>query len=151
MLYEFLKKSVDRHLDETLPLIQQLTEMDIMSRPTPEVREIGEVVLHLVRSLEYYMQGIVKNQWESLPYTLETHDSAESIVKLAEDVFVRVKQYMSIVPSMDLSRVIDTFNRPATVSEIILEMIEHSVHHRGQITVYYRLLGIKPSHVPYII
>ena len=151
MLYEFLKKSVDRHLDETLPLIQQLTEMDIMSRPTPEVREIGEVVLHLVRSLEYYMQGIVKNQWESLPYTLETYDSAESIVKLAEDVFVRVKQYMSIVPSMDLSRVIDTFNRPATVSEIILEMIEHSVHHRGQITVYYRLLGIKPSHVPYII
>ena len=151
MLYEFLKKSVDRHLDETLPLIQQLTEMDIMSRPTPEVREIGEVVLHLVRSLEYYMQGIVKNQWESLPYTLETHDSAESIVKLAEDVFVRVKQYMSIVPSMDLSRVIDTFNRPATVSEIILEMIEHSVHHRGQITVYYRLLGIKPNHVPYII
>ncbi|OLS26338.1 MAG: hypothetical protein ThorAB25_21340, partial [Candidatus Thorarchaeota archaeon AB_25] len=139
MLYEFLKKSVDRHLDETLPLIQQLTEMDIMSRPTPEVREIGEVVLHLVRSLEYYMQGIVKNQWESLPYTLETYDSAESIVKLTEDVFVRVKQYMSIVPSMDLSRVIDTFNRPATVSEIILEMIEHSVHHRGQITVYYRL------------
>lgn len=151
MLYEFLKKSVDRHLDETLALIQQLTEMNIMSRPTPEVREIGEVVLHLVRSLEYYMQGIVKNQWESLPYTLETYDSAESIVKLAEDVFVRVKQYMSIVPSMDLSRVIDTFNRPATVSEIILEMIEHSVHHRGQITVYYRLLGIKPSHVPYII
>lgn len=151
MLYEFLKKSVDRHLDETLPLIQQLTEMDIMSRPTPEVREIGEVVLHLVRSLEYYMQGIVKNQWESLPYTLETHDSAESIVKLAEDVFVRVKQYMSIVPSMDLSRVIDTFNRPATVSEIILEMIEHSVHHRGQITVYYRLLGVKPNSISYII
>jgi len=151
MLYEFLKKSVDRHLDETLPLIQQLTEMDIMSRPTPEVREIGEVVLHLVRSLEYYMQGIVKNQWESLPYTLETYDSAESIVKLAEDVFVRVKQYMSIVPSMDLSRVIDTFNRPATVSEIILEMIEHSVHHRGQITVYYRLLGVKPNSISYII
>ena len=151
MLYEFLKKSVDRHLDETLPLIQQLTEMDIMSRPTPEVREIGEVVLHLVRSLEYYMQGIVKNQWESLPYTLETYDSAESIVKLTEDVFVRVKQYMSIVPSMDLSRVIDTFNRPATVSEIILEMIEHSVHHRGQITVYYRLLGVKPNSISYII
>jgi uncharacterized damage-inducible protein DinB len=122
-----------------------------MSQPTPEVREIGEVVLHLLRSLEHYMQGIVKNKWESLPYTLETYDSAESIVKLAEDVFVRVRQYMNIVPSLDLSRVIDTFNRPATVGEIILEMVEHSLHHRGQITVYYRLLGIKPSHIPYII
>ena len=151
MLYDFLKESVERHLNETLPLIQQLTEVDIMSQPTPGVREIGEIVLHLLRSLEYYMQGIVKNQWESLPYTLEIYDSAESIVKLTEDVFDRVKQYISIVSSMNLSRVIDTFNRPATVAEIILEMIEHSVHHRGQITVYYRLLGIKPSHVPYII
>ena len=150
-MYDFLKESVERHLDETLPLVQQLTEVDIINQPTPGVREIDEVVLHLVRSLEYYMQGIVKNHWESLPYTLETYDSAEAIVKLIEDVFVRVRQYMSINPSMDLTRVIDTFNRPATVSEIILEMIEHSIHHRGQITVYYRLLGIKPASIPYII
>ena len=151
MLYEFLKETVERHLDETLPLIEQLTEVDIVSQPTPGVREIGEVVLHLVRSLEYYMQGIVKNQWESLPYTLEKYDSAESIINLTKDVFDRVKQYMNIIPSMDLSRVIDSFNRPATVSEIIVEMIEHSIHHRGQITVYYRLLGAKPHHIAYII
>lgn len=151
MLYEFLKETVERHLDETLPLIEQLTEVDIVSQPTPGVREIGEVVLHLVRSLEYYMQGIVKNQWESLPYTLEKYDSAESIINLTKDVFDRVKQYMNIIPSMDLSRVIDSFNRPATVSEIIVEMIEHSIHHRGQITVYYRLLGVKPHHIAYII
>jgi uncharacterized damage-inducible protein DinB len=151
MMYEFLKGTVERHLDETLPLIEQLTEVDIMSQPTPGVREIGEVVLHLVRSLEYYMQGIVKNQWEALPYTLEKYDSVESIVNLAKDVFEKVKQYMNIIPSMDLTRVIDSLNRPATVGEIILEMIEHSIHHRGQITVYYRLLGIKPSHILYII
>ncbi|MHA2426364.1 MAG: DinB family protein [Candidatus Thorarchaeota archaeon] len=151
MLYEFLKETVERHLDETLPLIEQLTEVDIMSQPTPGVREIGEVVLHLIRSLEYYMQGIVKNQWESLPYTLEKYDSAESIINLTKDVFERVKQYMNIIPSMDLSRVIDSFNRPATVGEIILEMVEHSIHHRGQITVYYRLLDIKPNSIPYII
>jgi uncharacterized damage-inducible protein DinB len=151
VLYEFLKETVERHLDETLPLIEQLTEVDIMSQPTPGVREIGEVVLHLIRSLEYYMQGIVKNQWESLPYTLEKYDSAESIINLTKDVFERVKQYMNIIPSMDLSRVIDSFNRPATVGEIILEMVEHSIHHRGQITVYYRLLDIKPNSIPYII
>ena len=97
------------------------------------------------------MQGITKNQWESLPYTLEKYDSAESIINLTEDVFVRVRQYMNIVPSLDLSRVIDAFNRPAKVAEIIFEMIEHSIHHRVQITVYYRLLGIKPALIPYII
>jgi uncharacterized damage-inducible protein DinB len=150
-LYNFLKDSVERHLDETLPLIGQLTEVDIISKPIAGVREIGEVVLHLIRSIEYYMRGIVTDQWESLPYTLERYDSAESIIKLAEDVFMKVKQYSNIISAGDLSRVVKTFNRPATVAEIILEMIEHSIHHRGQITVYYRLLGIKPNQISYII
>ncbi|MFX1559798.1 MAG: DinB family protein [Promethearchaeota archaeon] len=151
MLYKFLKDSVERHLDETLPLVHQLTDVDIMSKPVSGVREIGEVVLHLVRSLEYYMRGITTNQWESLPYTLESYDSAESIIELAENVFKRVKQYSKIIPEGDLSRTIERFNRPATVAEIVLEMIEHSIHHRGQITVYYRMLGIKPNHIAYII
>lgn len=151
MLYEFLKDTIERHLDETLPLIHQLIEVDIMSKPTAGVREIGEVVLHLVRSLEYYMRGIVMNQWESLPYTLEKYDSAESIVKLSEDVFKRVKQFSNLIFAGDLSRVIERFNRPATIAEITLEMIEHSIHHRGQITVYYRLLGVKPNSISYII
>ncbi len=151
MPYKLLKESVERHLKETLPLIDQLIEVDIMSKPISGVREIGEVVLHLVRSMEYYIQGIVTNQWESLPYTLDKYDSAESIMNLAKDVFKKVKSYSNIISAGDLSRVIKNFNRPATVAELILEMIEHSVHHRGQITVYYRLLGIAPKPICYII
>lgn len=151
MLNNFLKDSVERHLDETLPLVHQLTEVDIMSKPVSGVREIGEVVLHMVRSLEYYMRGIVTNQWESLPYSLESYDSAESIIELAEDVFKKVRHYSKIIPEGDLSRIIERFNRPATIAEIFLEMIEHSIHHRGQITVYYRLLGVKPNQIAYII
>jgi uncharacterized damage-inducible protein DinB len=151
MFYETLKDSIDRHLEETLPLIRQLIEVDIMSKPISEGREIGEIVLHLVRSVEYYMSGIVTNKWEPLPYTLETHDSAESIINLAEDVFKKAKLHSNIIVEGDLSRVIESFNRPATVAEILFEMIEHGVHHRGQITVYYRLLGVTPNKIDYIV
>ena len=151
MLYKILKDSVERHLEETLPLIRQLNEVDIMSKPMSEGREIGEVILHLIRSVEFYISGIVTNQWDPLPYTLETHDLAESIIGLAEDVFKKVKLLSNMIAGGDLSRVIDNFNRPASVAEVILEMIEHSVHHRGQITAYYRLLGITPKSIPYII
>ena len=150
-MYKMLVSAVRRHLEETLPLIKQLTEISVLSRPVDGVREIGEVVLHLVRSLEYYMKGITTSQWESLPYFLETYDSAESIIDLAEKVFGQVKVYVSLISTSDLGRKIDSFNRPATVAELILEMIEHSVHHRGQITAYYRFLGIEPVAIPYII
>ncbi len=134
-----------------MPLLEQLVEVNVMSKPYSEGREMGEVILHLVRSLEYYMKGITTNQWEVLPYTLEKYDSAEAIIELATEVFMRVDVYVNMISSSDLGRKIESFNRPATVSELILEMIEHSIHHRGQITVYYRLLGIVPSSIPYII
>ncbi|GAH03842.1 unnamed protein product, partial [marine sediment metagenome] len=114
-------------------------------------REIGEVVLHLVRSLEYYTKGITTNQWEALPYYIETYDSAELIIELAKNVFESVKVYTSLISPSDIGRSINSFNRPATVTDLILEMLEHSIHHRGQITVYYRLLGIYPTPIPYII
>jgi uncharacterized damage-inducible protein DinB len=114
-------------------------------------REIGEVVLHLIRSLEYYMRGIVEDKWEALPYTLETHDSAESIIELTKQVFKKMGTLLSLVSIQDLGRKIDSFNRPATVAEILNEMLEHSIHHRGQITVYYRLFGLTPESIAYII
>ena len=132
-------------------LIEQLVEVDVMSKPYTGGREIGEVILHLVRSAEYYMKGIATNQWEALPYTLEKYDSAEAIIELAAEVFMRVDVYVNMISSIDLGRKIESFNRSATVSELILEMIEHSIHHRGQITVYYRLLEITPSSILYII
>ncbi len=151
MIYKILIEAVKRHLEETLPLIEQLTEINVLSRPIEGGREIGEVVLHLVRSLEYYTKGITTNQWEALPYYIETYGSAESIIELAKNVFETVKVYTSLVSPTDLGRSINSFNRPATVADLILEMLEHSIHHRGQITVYYRLLGVKPNSIPYII
>jgi len=97
MLYRLIIEAVRRHLEETLPLIKQLTEVNVMSRPITGGREIGEVVLHMVRSLEYYMKGITTNQWEALPYSLEMYDSAESIIDLTEKVFEKVKVYTSLV------------------------------------------------------
>lgn len=151
MMYKILIDAIKRHLGETLPLIEQLTEVNIMSTPIPAGREIGEVVLHLVRSLEYYAKGITTNQWEALPYYIETYDSAELIIELAKNVFESVKVYTSLISPSDIGRSINSFNRPATVADLILEMLEHSIHHRGQITAYYRLLGISPASIPYIV
>ncbi len=151
MIYKILIDAVKRHLVETLPLIEQLTEINVLSRPIEGGREIGEVVLHIVRSLEYYTKGITTNQWEALPYYIETYDSAELIIELAKTVFESVKVYTSLISPSDIGRSINSFNRPATVADLILEMLEHSIHHRGQITVYYRLLGVSPIPIKYII
>ena len=150
-MYEFLREALSRHIHETSPLIEQINDENILREPIKGSRPLGEVILHLLRSIEYYLRGLAENNWAPLPYTIEDYSSASSIKALAKDVFERTKLYIEKLSSVDLSRVVDTFNRPATLSEILLELIEHSIHHRGQITVYYRFLGIKPVHIPYIL
>ena len=151
MMHSLLVDAIERHVNETRPLFDQLDDQILNSRPMDQARPLGEVILHMIRSLEFYARGVASSQWESLRYNLVEYNSAEAVKKLAEEVFARVIDYANQVSPEDLHRVNDSFNRPATLAEILLEMIEHSIHHRGQITVYYRLLNLEPISIPYII
>lgn len=151
MLYDFLKKAIQRHLHETKLLVDQLNDQLVISKPVEAGRPLGEIFLHILRSVEYYLRGLVNNIWEPLPYTLATYSTAQAIKSLYEEISDNVKDYLKQLTPNILTQEIDRFNRPATKAEIFLELIEHSIHHRGQITIYYRLLGVEPASIPYII
>ncbi|MHA1951206.1 MAG: DinB family protein [Candidatus Thorarchaeota archaeon] len=151
MLYDFLQNAIQRHLNETRPLLFQLDDNLIQKKPIPDVREMGEVALHLLRSIEYYLRGLSEGNWEIVDYKLVKYSSHKSLTGLVDEVFERALSYLKQLSSDDLSEVIDFFNRPATRGEILHEMLEHSIHHRGQLTVYFRLLGVKPEEITYII
>jgi len=55
MLFKFLQNALYRHLNETLPMINQLTDGVITSEPYEEGRPLVEIILHMLRSIEYYL------------------------------------------------------------------------------------------------
>ncbi len=151
MLYRFLVPAIERHLDETLPFITQLNDELIHSKPIPEGRALGEIVSHMLRSIDYYLRGVTEGVWEPVPYVFDEFTTADMLESQWQEVFTRAKVQLALISLSDLSRVIDTLDHRATVAEIILEMLEHSIHHRGQLTVYLRLLGTEPPKIKYII
>lgn len=151
MLRKFLVDAIGRHLDETHPLISQLDDNHLHSEPISDGHILGELVFHMFRSLEYYLRGIIEGIWEPAPYIFDEFVTSESMEQLMQEVFTKARTRLSLIALGDLSRVIDAFNRPATVAEILLEMLEHGIHHRGQLTVYLRLLGVEPEKIEYII
>jgi len=151
MLHKFLTNALKRHLDETWPLINQIVDDDLSKVPVKDGRLLGEVILHMLRSMDFYLKGLTKDEWTPLSYSLEEYSSAEALKALAHDVFDRARKYVDQLNNGKLETTISSFSRPAKAAEILLEAIEHSIHHRGQITVYYRLLGIEVPHIPYII
>lgn len=151
MLHEFLSAALKRHLDETQPIINQVTDDILLKSPVKDGKPLGEVLLHMLRSLDFYLIGLVENEWTPLSYSLEEYNNVENLKALAHEVFERARVYVDKLSDRSLDRTTSSFNRPAKASEILLEVIEHSIHHRGQLTVYFRLLGIEIPQIPYII
>ncbi|MHA2358018.1 MAG: DinB family protein [Candidatus Heimdallarchaeaceae archaeon] len=148
---DYLKGNIVRHIDETSQYINQLTDELIFQEPVKDGRPIGEIILHMIRSLEFYSRGIAENIWEPLAFKLTEYNTADKIAELYKEVKQRVINYFNNYTSDLLDEKIEIFNRPATKKEIFNEMLEHSIHHRGQISVYFRLLELEPPKIEYII
>ncbi|MHA2176284.1 MAG: DinB family protein [Candidatus Hodarchaeales archaeon] len=151
MSYELIFQSAIRHFEETQLIIDQLSDNLIKKEPVISGRSLGEIVLHIIRSLEYYTQGLAKNIWKPLPYSLDDYSSAQSLKELYSGVVTKVLDYLEIIREQNLETVLIHGNRSATRIELLTEMLEHSIQHRGQLLVYYRLLGLEPAKIPYII
>ena len=151
MEYELIFEALIRHFNETKLIIDQLTDEVLFETPVQSGRSLGDVVMHLIRSIEYYSQGLAMNIWTPLNYSLEEFSTALKIKRLFEEVVSRSSKYLLEIDRNSLGESYKKGNRPAKRVEVLLEMLEHSLNHRGQILVYYRLLGLEPAKIPYII
>ena len=150
-VYKLLTTAAERHFEETKLLIEQLDNQNIISEPVQTGRPLGEIVLHMIRSLEFYSRGLATNHWEPLTYNLTDYGSAQDVSNLYNDVVKKALAHLKQISPVDLNNNLKNFNRSATKAEILLEMLEHSIQHRGQLLVYLRLLDVEPAKIPYIV
>jgi uncharacterized damage-inducible protein DinB len=146
-----LKKSILRHLNETSLYIEKLNDVIILQEPISDSRPLGEIVLHMLRSIHFYLRGCVEDIWKPLSYSLDKYSSAQKIKKLYETIVKITETYLEKLSPDILQIVVEDFNKSATKEEILQEMLEHSIHHRGQLSVYFRLLKVDPPVIEYII
>ena len=151
MEYELIFEALNRHFNETKLLVDQLTDEVLFEAPVHSGRSLGDVIMHLIRSIEYYAQGLAKDVWTPLAYDLTEFLTALKVRTLFNGVISKTIKYLSEIDRSTLSESYEKGNRPAKRVDVLLEMLEHSIQHRGQILVYYRLLGIEPVKIPYII
>lgn len=144
-------KLIIRHFEETKLFIDELNDEIILQKPLKDGRSLGEIVLHMIRSIEFYLTGIVKNEWSPLAYNLDEYGNKDAIKKLYSKVTSNAVLILKQISDSILTEEVLDFSKPATKAEILQEMLEHSLHHRGQLSVYFRLLEMNPQIIKYII
>jgi len=151
MLANFLKSAINRHLEETKSIIEQLTDDLFEKKASEETRKTAEIILHMIRSYEFYSRGLSEGEWIPAPYSLDKYNNSKKIISLYNEVVKITNKYLENITDESLLEEVIGFNRTATKGEILLELLEHGIHHRGQLSVYYRISKKQPAKIDYIL
>ena len=146
----------------TLVIAEDIPENQYDYRPTPECRSVREILAHIaVASRRSYQGHAVQKittfagiDWPT--YVRERQEQEQQLARLTKAQLVEDLRadgdawgaYLDTVPEEELAVVIP-FSPPAdplTKSrfEMLLSAKEHEMHHRAQLMVFERLLGLVP-------
>jgi len=115
-------------------------------RPTPDVRSISEVFLH-VATANY---GIPKLIGAPVPAGIETAKLEKSttdkarVINTLKDSFAHEREAIMKMPDADLDKSMDWFGGKNTERGILLFMTRHTAEHLGQSIAYARQVGVTP-------
>jgi uncharacterized damage-inducible protein DinB len=141
----------------TVLIAEDFHEDDYIFRPTPESRSVSEILTHIlffshfdralhektyVTTLGDFDLGKLVNEIES--QEKKRHSKSE-LVNLLRDSGEGWARWVENLPEEVLAeRVAQPGGTPKMLFEMILGTKEHEMHHRAQLTVIERMLGIVP-------
>lgn len=128
----------------TEKVLKDLTDESLKQKVYPEGRTLGRIAWHLTTTIPDYLAEFGLN--------IEEVENKENVPTSASDIY-RIFKTISAVAAKtievqwtddDLKKVQIAFGREESNAQILMGLIKHIIHHRGQITVLMRQSGIKP-------
>ncbi len=137
-------KEWNREAMLTQNVLDGLTDESLKQQVYPEGRTLGRIAWHLTTNIPDYLAHFGLNidgvgNAESVP------TSAKEIAKTFKEVSSHAAQIMEQQwIDKSLEQIQEAFGRQESNAQILMGLIKHIIHHRGQITVLMRQAGLKP-------
>ncbi|WML48545.1 DinB family protein [Neobacillus sp. PS3-34] len=125
-------------------VLDGLTDDSLKQQVYPEGRTLGRILWHFTTNVPNYLNkfGVkmdkVENA-ENVPTTAK--EIAETFKKVSAQAAEAIKQQWT---DDSLKQIQIAFGREETNASILMGLIKHIVHHRGQATILIRQAGLKP-------
>lgn len=137
-------KEWNREAMLTQSVLDGLTDESLKQQVYSEGRTLGRIAWHLTTSILDYLAHFGLN--------INGVENAESVPASAKEIaatFKKVSSYAAQIieqqwTDKSLEQIQVAFGRQESNAQILMGLIKHIVHHRGQITVLMRQAGLKP-------
>ena len=117
---------------------------DYSFKPVPEEMSFGEQVMHIAEANYGYCAFLTDAKSPFVEMAKDAKIEKADAVKQLTGSFEYCSAAFSKVSEADLDVVHGTGDHKFVARDVMLGVMIHMVHHRGQVEVYLRLKGIKP-------
>ena len=137
-------KEWNREAMLTQNVLNGLTDESLKQQVYPEGRTLGRIAWHLTTNIPDYLTHFGLN--------IDGVKNAENVPTSAKEIAETFKEVSSLVAQIiekqwtdkSIEQIQEAFGRQESNAQILMGLIKHIVHHRGQITVLMRQAGLKP-------
>lgn len=143
-IFEFLLGSVEREHATTAKVLAAVPDSGAAYTPDSKSMNAMDLAFHIAGAELFFMNGIATGQFESGGGRPESVKTPSDVVSFYNHMFPKVFAKFKALTGEELVRVIDfhgVLKMPAVA--FVQLMINHSVHHRGQLSAYLRPMGAK--------
>jgi len=111
-------------------------------KPVPEEMSFAEQLLHIAEANTYFFSTVTGDKFaEAKPTSLDK----DSVLKYVRDSFDWTNAELAKVTPDEIRKSYPLEGQQMSGHEVLMLAWDHTTHHRGQLIVYLRLKGIKPT------
>ena len=129
---------------DLLETIDKFSEPELTFEPFQTSFSAGQIMLHIAGAEEGWFRYVIGREYDEWPpeYSLADYPTLESIKGLLSAVHVHTDAYLESQSLADLDRLMDVpWGESIPQSWIIWHVLEHEIHHRGELSLILGLLG----------
>lgn len=143
-----------RYRAVTLHTLEFIPENRLGWRPSRDERSFAEVFAHIAAIEDFYVHGLATGAWEfgraqiaSLPST------REGLSTLLREQRRRAEATLATIDEAKLDQPGNVPGIPVAwpVDSWLWYVVEHEVHHKAQLAIYLRAIGIEPPFFAFVL
>ncbi len=136
-------KHWDQVRADLLVTIDKFSQEELIFVPFKGSWSVGQIMLHIADCENYWLHFVVRQEIDPWTYfELADHPTSEAIKKVLESVRKKTIPFLDSLDERDLDKLYQTpEGEPYTLRWIIWHVVEHEIHHRGELSLVLGLLG----------
>ena len=129
--------------DKVLQLAEAIPQEKYSWAPTPEVRTVAQVFMHVAGGT-YFLGSVVGTPRPEGAKDLEKETDKAKVIAALKASYEHARKVIEGMPESELGATVDFFGNKVTKRSILMAIAAHAHEHLGQAIAYARSAGVVP-------